>query len=103
MPDEFAPLVLIEAKISEDDGAARDGVSRVEKLALVIADWVKAATSVRGNRRIAGRGFGSDGNYDADQTAINARLTLVPEPSSLVLLGVGAAVTLSFSVWRRRA
>ena len=47
-------------------------------------------------------GYGN-GSHINDSTGINARLSLVPEPSSLVMLGVGAAVTLSFRVWRRRA
>jgi hypothetical protein len=32
IPDEFAPVALIEAKLSEDDGTARDKVSRVQRL-----------------------------------------------------------------------
>ena len=32
VPDEFAPKVVIEAKIAEDDGTARDKVARVQHL-----------------------------------------------------------------------
>src|SRR3990172_3155896 len=33
MPDEFNPQVVIEAKIAEDDGTARDKITRVQHLA----------------------------------------------------------------------
>ncbi len=33
VPDEFSPQVVIEAKITEDDGTARDKVTRVQHLA----------------------------------------------------------------------
>src|SRR5579871_340304 len=33
VPDEFSPQVVIEAKIAEDDGTARDKVTRVQHLA----------------------------------------------------------------------
>jgi len=32
IPDEFNPVALIEAKLSEDDGTARDKVARVQRL-----------------------------------------------------------------------
>ena len=59
VPDEFNPQVIIEAKITEDDGTARDKVTRVQHLATL---------SMRGRRSpdpprfeviacIAGRGF----------------------------------------------
>ena len=32
IPDEFHPVALIEAKLSEDDGTARDKVARVQRL-----------------------------------------------------------------------
>ena len=32
MPDEFNPQVVIEAKIAEDDGTARDKVTRIQHL-----------------------------------------------------------------------
>ena len=33
VPDEFSPQVVIEAKIAEDDGTARDKVTRIQHLA----------------------------------------------------------------------
>ena len=33
IPDEFNPVALIEAKLTEDDGTARDKVTRVQRLA----------------------------------------------------------------------
>jgi hypothetical protein len=59
VPDEFSPQVIIEAKISEDDGTARDKISRLQHLAELSMHGVKAG----GNPRfevvacIAGRGF----------------------------------------------
>jgi hypothetical protein len=32
IPDEFNPAVIIEAKLTEDDGTARDKVARVQQL-----------------------------------------------------------------------
>ena len=32
IPDEFTPVALIEAKLTEDDGTARDKVARVQRL-----------------------------------------------------------------------
>src|SRR5438105_4047914 len=32
VPDEFAPKVVIEAKVAQDDGTARDKVTRVRHL-----------------------------------------------------------------------
>lgn len=32
IPDEFNPVALIEAKLTEDDGTARDKVARVQRL-----------------------------------------------------------------------
>ncbi len=32
IPDEFSPRVIIEAKITEDDGTARDKVTRILRL-----------------------------------------------------------------------
>jgi len=59
VPNEFNPQVVIEAKLTEDDGTARDKVTRVQHL---------ASLSMRGRRPghprfevvacIAGRGFG---------------------------------------------
>jgi hypothetical protein len=39
IPDEFHPRVVIEAKITEDDGTARDKVTRVQHLAKISADF----------------------------------------------------------------
>jgi hypothetical protein len=56
VPDEFNPQVVIEAKVTEDDGTARDKVTRVQHLGAL-------ATQGRGKPRfeviacIAGRGF----------------------------------------------
>ena len=59
VPDEFSPQLVIEAKITEDDGTARDKITRVQHL---------AALSLEGQPPdqprfevvacIAGRGFG---------------------------------------------
>ena len=59
VPDEFNPQIVIEAKVTEDDGTARDKVTRVQHL---------GSLSMEGRRRhqppkfeviacIAGRGF----------------------------------------------
>ena len=57
VPDEFNPKVVIEAKLTEDDGTARDKVTRVQHLGSISA--------LPGGREkfqvvacIAGRGFG---------------------------------------------
>jgi hypothetical protein len=47
IPDEFSPRAVIEAKITEDDGTARDKVTRVQHLAQIAAGW----------ERSRGRGF----------------------------------------------
>lgn len=59
IPSEFNPQVIIEAKITEDDGTARDKVTRIQHLAELSRDGRK-------NRKlgyeviacIGGRGFG---------------------------------------------
>jgi len=57
IPSEFNPKVVIEAKVTEDDGTARDKVTRVQHLA-------ELSTAGGGEPRfevvacIAGRGFG---------------------------------------------
>ncbi len=58
-PDEFNPRVVIEAKVTEDDGTARDKITRVQHLAEI------SRTGQAAGRRsfqviacIAGRGFG---------------------------------------------
>jgi hypothetical protein len=59
VPDEFNPQVVIEAKITEDDGTARDKVTRIQHLGELSTVGMPA-----GQHRyqviacIAGRGFG---------------------------------------------
>jgi len=59
VPSEFNPQVVIEAKLTEDDGTARDKVTRVQHLAEIATTGLPF-----GQRRfevvacIAGRGFG---------------------------------------------
>lgn len=59
IPDEFNPQVIIEAKLAEDDGTARDKVTRVQHLHTMS---VRDRTPEQGPRYeviacIAGRGF----------------------------------------------
>lgn len=59
VPDEFNPQVIIEAKITEDDGTARDKVTRVQHLgALSMAGRPKESPKFEVVACIAGRGFG---------------------------------------------
>jgi len=59
VPDEFNPRVVIEAKITEDDGTARDKVTRVQHLgALSMAGRPKDSPKYEVVACIAGRGFG---------------------------------------------
>lgn len=59
VPDEFNPRVIIEAKVTEDDGTARDKVTRIQHL-----EELSRRGMATGQRRfeviacIAGRGFG---------------------------------------------
>lgn len=59
VPDEFAPKVVIEAKVAEDDGTARDKVTRIQHL-----DELRRQGEPAGNVKyelvacIGGRGFG---------------------------------------------
>lgn len=59
IPDEFEPSVIIEAKLTEDDGTARDKATRVMRLCDMSAERER-----NGGRRyeviacLAGRGFG---------------------------------------------
>lgn len=59
VPDEFNPRVIIEAKVTEDDGTARDKITRIQHLEELSRRGMPA-----GQRRfeviacIAGRGFG---------------------------------------------
>jgi hypothetical protein len=59
IPSEFNPQVVIEAKITEDDGTARDKVTRVQHLAEI--SKVKNPNNLPGFEVVAcigGRGFG---------------------------------------------
>ncbi len=59
VPDEFAPKVVIEAKIAEDDGTARDKITRVQHLAhLSTQGQPQGAYSYEVVACIGGRGFG---------------------------------------------
>ena len=59
VPDEFNPQVIIEAKLTEDDGTARDKVTRVQHLgALSMAGRPKDSPKYEVVACIAGRGFG---------------------------------------------
>ena len=54
VPDEYTPVALIEAKLTEDDGTARDKVSRVQRLRTLRDDEGKDYDVIA---CIAGRGF----------------------------------------------
>lgn len=54
IPDEFNPVALIEAKLTEDDGTARDKVSRVQRLRTLRDQEGKTYDVIA---CIAGRGF----------------------------------------------
>jgi hypothetical protein len=59
IPTEFDPTVVIEAKITGDDGTARDKVTRIEKLATIRDERIRAGQP--GFEVVAcidGRGFG---------------------------------------------
>lgn len=59
VPDEVNPVVVIEAKITGDDGTARDKVTRIERLATMNDERLRAGK--RGFQVLAcidGRGFG---------------------------------------------
>lgn len=59
IPDEFAPKVVIEAKITEDDGTARDKITRVQHLGHLSAQGqVAGAHKYEVIACIGGRGFG---------------------------------------------
>ena len=45
IPDEFNPQVVIEAKITEDEGTARDKITRVQRLSLMNHDRQAAGNS----------------------------------------------------------
>lgn len=54
IPDEFTPVALIEAKLTEDDGTARDKVARVQRLRTLRDETNKDYDVIA---CIAGRGF----------------------------------------------
>ena len=54
VPDEFTPVALIEAKLTEDDGTARDKVARVQRLSTLRDEQAKDYDVIA---CIAGRGF----------------------------------------------
>jgi hypothetical protein len=59
IPSEFNPQILIEAKITEDDGTARDKVTRVQHLGtLAMAGQPSNQPKYEVIACIAGRGFG---------------------------------------------
>ena len=58
VPNEFNPQIVIEAKLTEDDGTARDKVTRVQHLASLSARSPSDQTSFEVVACIAGRGFG---------------------------------------------
>jgi hypothetical protein len=59
VPDEFSPQIVIEAKIAEDDGTARDKVTRVQHLAHPSAQGQpEGSYKYEVIACIAGRGFG---------------------------------------------
>ncbi len=59
IPDEWSPQVIIEAKITEDDGTARDKVTRIQHLAeLGQRRQRKGAAGFQVIACIDGRGFG---------------------------------------------
>lgn len=59
IPSEFNPQVIIEAKITEDDGTARDKVTRIQHLgALSLAGRLEDDPKYEVIACIGGRGFG---------------------------------------------
>jgi|GEM_PF-81352 len=59
IPDEFNPQIVIEAKVTEDDGTARDKVTRVQHLgSLAMAGQPVGQARFEVVACIAGRGFG---------------------------------------------
>lgn len=60
IPNEFNPQVIIEAKITEDDGTARDKVTRVQHLGSLSLEGLPPGGAPRFEviACIAGRGFG---------------------------------------------
>lgn len=59
VPDEFNPKIVIEAKITEDDGTARDKVARIQQLYnYSLRDGGEDGPKYHVVACIAGRGFG---------------------------------------------
>src|SRR5208282_4766236 len=59
IPSEFNPQIIIEAKITEDDGTARDKVTRIQHLGtLSIEGQPKGKPKYEVIACIGGRGFG---------------------------------------------
>jgi len=59
VPNEFNPHVVIEAKLNEDDGTARDKLTRVQHLGtLSMEDRTEGRPRFEVVACIAGRGFG---------------------------------------------
>jgi hypothetical protein len=59
IPSEFNPQIIIEAKITEDDGTARDKVTRIQHLGeLSMAGQSESMPKYEVIACIAGRGFG---------------------------------------------
>ena len=59
IPDEFNPQIVIEAKVTEDDGTARDKVTRVQHLgSLAMEGQRNGQPKFEVVACIAGRGFG---------------------------------------------
>jgi hypothetical protein len=59
VPDEFSPQVVIEAKVTEDDGTARDKITRIQHLgALSLEGRPRNKPKFEVIAYIAGRGFG---------------------------------------------
>ena len=59
VPDQFQPAVLLEAKLAEDDGTARDKVTRVQHLAELRDQRLRSgAPSFEVVACVDGRGFG---------------------------------------------
>jgi hypothetical protein len=59
IPDEFHPSVIIEAKLTEDDGTARDKATRIIRLCQMSAQRAReGGSSYQVVACLAGRGFG---------------------------------------------
>lgn len=59
IPDEFQPQIIIEAKLTEDDGTARDKATRVIRLCQMSAERERAGKGAyEVIACLAGRGFG---------------------------------------------